>query len=188
MPAAPDLRAKGDRLERMLEELEAACDPGTYRRAAEVLRLVVELYGAGLARLVQIVQDRAPGALEDLAADELLASLLVVHGLHPRSLSARVEGALATVRPLLAAHGGDVELLGVDQDAGAVQLRLLGNCDGCPSSSVTLRAAVETAIREAAPEMVRLDVEQPSPSLPGVPVALSPKPVFTTCPTDRVTA
>jgi hypothetical protein len=81
-----------------------------------------------------------------------------------------------------------VELLGVDEDAGAVQLRLVGNCDGCPSSAVTLRAAVETAIREAAPEMVRLDVEQPSPPVPGVPIALSPKPVFTTCPADRATA
>jgi Fe-S cluster biogenesis protein NfuA len=188
MPAAPDLRATGDRLERMLEELEAACDAVTYERVAGVLRAVVDLYGAGLAQVMEIVSKRAPEVLEDFATDELLASLLVVHGLHPRSLSDRVEGALAGVRPLLAAHGGDVELLDVDEDAGAVQLRLLGNCDGCPSSAVTLRTAVETAIREVAPEMVLLDVEQPSPSVPGVPVALSPKPVFTACPADKASA
>ena len=51
-------------------------------------------------------------------------------------------------------HGGDVELLDVDEDAGAVHLRLLGSCDGCPSSAVTLQHAVERAIVEAAPEIV----------------------------------
>ena len=64
----------------------------------------------------------------------------------PSRSTPRVEGALATVRPLLAAHGGDVELLGIDDEAGAVQLRLLGSCDGCPSSAVTLQTAVEGAI------------------------------------------
>jgi Fe-S cluster biogenesis protein NfuA len=184
MAAAPDLRATGDRLERLLEELQAACDPGTYQRVTTVLGLVAELYGAGLAQVMQIVRERAPEVQEDLVADDLVASLLVVHGLHPQSLPARVEGALARVRPMLAAHGGDVELLGVDEGAGAVQVRLLGNCDGCPSSSVTLRAAVETAIREAAPEIDRFDVQQPSPPVPAVPVTIGHKPLFTDCPAD----
>ena len=56
-------------------------------------------------------------------------------------------------------HGGDVELLDIDADAGAVHLRLLGSCDGCPSSAVTLQLAVERAIVEAAPEIVRIDVD-----------------------------
>jgi Fe-S cluster biogenesis protein NfuA len=184
MTSPQDLRATGDRLERQLEDLEATCDPATYERVTGLLRLVVDLYGAGLSRVVQIVGARVPGVLEDLIADELVASLLVVHGLHPQSLSGRVQAALTRVRPLLAAHGGDVELLDVDEDAGAVRLRLLGNCDGCPSSSVTLRAAVETAITEAAPEIVRLDVDQPAPPGPGVPVAISTKPAFTACPPD----
>ena len=66
------------------------------------------------------------------------------------------------MRPFLGAHGGDVELLDIDADAGAVQLRLLGSCDGCPSSAVTLQMAVEQAIVEAAPEIVIIDVEEPS--------------------------
>jgi Fe-S cluster biogenesis protein NfuA len=183
--AAPqDLRATGDRIERMLEELQATSEPGTYQRAAEVLRLVVELYGAGLAKVVQIVRARAPEVLEALAADELVASLLVVHGLHPDSLAVRIESALARVRPLLAAHGGDVELLGVDEDGAAVRLKLLGNCDGCPSSQVTLRAAVETAIQEAAPEIVRFEVDQPASPGPAVPVSIGAKPAFTECPAE----
>ena len=101
--------------------------------------------------------------LADLAADELVAGLLIVHGLHPYGVEQRVEEALESVRPYLGSHGGDVELLEVSE-AGTVRLRLLGSCDGCPSSSVTLKLAVEGAIESAAPEVVSIEVETPSTS------------------------
>ena len=75
-------------------------------------------------------------------------------GLHPEALDDRVEAGPGPVRPFLGRHGGDVELLGVDEEAGAVRLRLLGSCDGCPSSAATLQGAVERAILEAAPEVM----------------------------------
>jgi Fe-S cluster biogenesis protein NfuA len=184
MPAPQNLRATGDRIEQMLEDLEATADPKTYDRASELLRLVADLYGAGLGRIVELAAARCPDLLDELAADELVASLLLVHGLHPESLARRVEGALAQVRPTLAAHAGDVELLGIDGSAGAVHIRLLGSCDGCPSSSVTLQLAVERAIVEAAPEVVRIDVDQPSQPQPGVPVALGTKPAYEVCPAE----
>ena len=68
--------------------------------------------------------------LAALAADELVANLLIVHGLHPYGVDLRVEQALESVRPYLGSHGGDVELLEVT-DAGVVRLRLLGSCNGC---------------------------------------------------------
>lgn len=184
MPAQQNLRATGDRIEQMLEELEATADPKTFDRASELLRMVAELYGAGLGRIVTLAAERDPPLLDELVADELVASLLLVHGLHPESLARRVEAALAQVRPTLAAHAGDVELLGIDEEAGAVQIRLLGSCDGCPSSSVTLQLAVERAIVEAAPEIVTIDVDQPSQPQPGVPVALGTKPVYDECPAE----
>ena len=71
-------------------------------------------------------------------------------------------------------HGGDVELLDIDEAVGAVHLRLLGSCDGCPSSAVTLQHAVERAIVEAAPEIVTIDVEEPNaPDAPGVTTAVA---------------
>jgi Fe-S cluster biogenesis protein NfuA len=183
--AAPsNLRATGDRIEQMLDELQATAEPRTFARAAELLRLVAELYGGGLARVVQLIEAHDPHLIDALVEDELVASLLVVHGLHPASVAQRVEGALAQVRPLLAAHAGDVELLGVDEEAGVVQLRLLGSCDGCPSSSVTLQLAVERAIVEAAPEIVRIDVDEPPRPVPSVPVALGTKPVYEECPAE----
>ena len=75
---------------------------------------------------------------------------------------ARMEMALESVRPFLHGHGGDVLLLELDAARGAVPLQLLGSCDGCPSSAVTLRTAVETAIEDAAPEIIVIDVEEPA--------------------------
>jgi Fe-S cluster biogenesis protein NfuA len=187
MATPQDLRTIGDRIERRLDELRGVTDPRVYDRAEELLRLVTELYGAGLARVVELVGDASPAALDRLVDDELVASLLVVHGLHPDDLPSRVEGALASVRPFLAQHGGDVALLDIDADAGAVLLQLLGSCDGCPSSAVTLQSAVERAIVEAAPEIVIIDVQQPEPQpQPPIPVALVPKPAYNACPTEMV--
>jgi Fe-S cluster biogenesis protein NfuA len=72
-------------------------------------------------------------------------------------------------------------LLDIDADAGAVRLRLLGSCDGCPSSTLTLQTAVERAIVEAAPEIVVIDLDQPASA---VPIALTSKPVYEECPAE----
>ena len=187
-PAPQNLRAVGDRIERLLDELRATAAPPTYDRAEELVRLVTELYGGGLARVVELVGAGAPDVLDQLLADELVSSLLLVHGLHPDGLGSRVEAALESVRPFLAQHGGDVELIDIDAVAGAVLLRLLGSCDGCPSSAVTLQHAVERAIQEAAPEIVTIDVEDPgelpAPGSAPVPVVLGRKPVYDSCPSE----
>lgn len=168
----------------MLDELRVAADPRSYQIAEELLRAVTDLYGAGLARVVDLVGDGTPEVMSRLVDDELVASLLIVHGVHPEHVTARVERALEGVRPFLAQHDGDVELLDIDADAGAVLLRLLGSCDGCPSSSVTLQHAVEQAIFEAAPEITTIDVEEPRAPSTSVPVAFGRKPVYQSCPSE----
>jgi Fe-S cluster biogenesis protein NfuA len=160
MPEPQNLRQSGERIEQALTELQESADARTVNLAEEVLRLVSDLYGAGMARVLEIVRARAPELVDELASDELIASLLLVQGLHPDSLDARVEAALESVRPFLARHGGDVELLAIDDRVGAVKLRLLGSCDGCPSSAATLRGAVEVAITEKAPEVTTIVVEE----------------------------
>jgi len=187
---AQNLRVVGDRIEQLLDDLYATAEPAACAVAQELLRLVTELYGGGLERVVTLAREEAPAFADRLLDDDLVASLLLVHGLHPESVTARVEAGLQSVRPLLATHDGDVELLDVDEDTGAVHLRLLGSCDGCPSSAVTLRDAVERAIVEAAPEITIIDVEQPAvdasaPAVTGTPVALGRKPAprFESCPT-----
>lgn len=191
MAEKKNLRAVGDRIEQLLDELRAAADPRLYGQAEEMLGLVTELYGGGLARIVEVVGESDPAVLDRLAHDELISSLLLVHGLHPDDLITRVTRALEGVRPMLASHGGDVELLDIDADAGAVHLNLLGSCHGCPSSTVTLRLAVESAIAEAAPEIIIIDVEQPTEEAPPagdpIPITLgTKKPVFEECPAELV--
>lgn len=161
MPPARNLREVGSRIELLLGELRSVADARVQEQAEEVVRLLVEVYGAGLERVVEIVasEETAGRALvERLAGDELVASLLVLHGLHPLDLETRVQQALEKVRPYLGSHAGGVELLGVDE-AGVVRLRLEGSCHGCPSSTVTVKLAIERAIEEAAPEVTRVEVE-----------------------------
>jgi Fe-S cluster biogenesis protein NfuA/nitrite reductase/ring-hydroxylating ferredoxin subunit len=158
-----DLRAVGERIETLLE---ASSTGGALQRqrAEELVGLVTDLYGNGLERVLAILH--ATGRLDDeavaaLAADDLVAGLLLVHGLHPYPIERRIEAALTKIRPYLGSHGGDVELIGVD-DLGVVRLRLLGSCDGCPSSAVTLQLAVEGAVEDAAPEITGIEVETPN--------------------------
>jgi hypothetical protein len=125
-------------------------------RAEELVRLVADLYGAGLERLLEIVHDA--GVLTDevaaaLAADELVSSLLLVHGLHPYDAGTRIAEALAGI--------GDVELLDVTED-GVVRLRMLGGGHGCGTSAETLRSTVEEMVEAAAPEITRIEIEEPA--------------------------
>jgi len=157
---ALDPASCGERIELLLEA-SAAAGPVARERAEELVRLVVELYGAGLERLMDLAYDA--GALSDelldaMAGDALVSSLLLVHGLHPYGVEERVERALEEVRPYLGSHGGDVRLVEVT-DEGVVHLEMLGSCDGCGSSAATLEDAVEGAIRTAAPEIQAIELD-----------------------------
>ncbi len=170
----PDLRATGERIEALLVA-SSAHGAMARERSEELVRQVADLYGAGLERLLEVLYDAGrldAEALEALAGDDLVASLLLVHGLHPYDVTTRVERALEGVRPYLGSHGGDVELLGVTDDM-SVQLRLLGSCDGCPSSSVTLKLAVEGAVEAAAPEVTAIEVESPTDAANGSVIPVS---------------
>jgi Fe-S cluster biogenesis protein NfuA len=163
------LSETGERIDSLLSALGTA-GPVAQQRGEDLVALVTNLYGAGLERLLEVLADAGrldATALDALAADELVSGLLLVHGLHPYDVTTRVAAALDSVRPYLGSHGGDVELLGIDQ-AGVVTLRLLGTCDSCPSSTVTLQLAVEGAIQAAAPEITAIEVEPTARSTPGL--------------------
>jgi Fe-S cluster biogenesis protein NfuA/nitrite reductase/ring-hydroxylating ferredoxin subunit len=167
MPAR-NTREIGDRVERLLADLSATADPAVAEKAEELARALVELYGAGLDRILTMLAERPEGEelIDSLAGDDFIASLLVLHGLHPVPVDVRVQEALDRVRPYLGSHAGGVEYLGIDHK-GVAQLALQGSCDGCPSSTVTVKLAIERAIEEAAPELAGIEVsgvvaEQPA--------------------------
>ena len=168
------------RMEALLEEIETLRDPAARSKAAEMVQVLLELYGEGLARMMDTIaegEDRER-AFDAFAGDELISHLLLLHGLHPLDVEDRVLGALDEVRPYLESHGGNVELLGVED--GVARLRLEGSCDGCPSSTVTLKLAIEEAVQKAAPDLEGIEAEgvaepEPAPNLVAGPT-LSRKP------------
>jgi Fe-S cluster biogenesis protein NfuA len=68
----------------------------------------------------------------------------------------KVEAAIAKVRPMLKADGGDVELVNVSED-GVVQVRLQGACRGCPMSQMTLKNGIERIIKQEVPGVKKVE-------------------------------
>jgi hypothetical protein len=121
----------------------------------------MSLYGAGLSRMLDVVRTEGggpPAVLDRLAADPLLASLLVLHDLHPHPLEFRVQRAVTELQPHLPALTR-VTLVAVERDSVrvAVERTAAGQTDG------TVRLAIERAIQEAAPEITAIHVEGASP-------------------------
>jgi Fe-S cluster biogenesis protein NfuA/nitrite reductase/ring-hydroxylating ferredoxin subunit len=163
-------------MEALLGEIETLSDPNARSKAAEVVGVLLELYGEGLARMMEVVAEgeERERTFDAFAEDELVSHLLLLHGLHPLDLETRVVRALEEVRPYLLSHGGNVELLGVEE--GVARLRMQGSCSGCPSSTVTLKLAIEEAIQKTAPDLQRIQAEG---------VAEEPRPTIIAGPTLR---
>jgi Fe-S cluster biogenesis protein NfuA len=149
-----------ERVQDLLGSLDEIADPVAQARVQELVGTVLELYGAGLERILGVIADAGEGAShirKALLDDGIVASLLLIHGLYPVPLEERIAEAVESVRPFLASHGGGVEILSVED--GVARLRLQGSCNGCPASASTLEHALKEAIDEAAPDLLALEVE-----------------------------
>jgi nitrite reductase/ring-hydroxylating ferredoxin subunit/Fe-S cluster biogenesis protein NfuA len=144
-----DFRAAVAELEALVQTLEREGD----ERALMLLQLVDAIHRPALARI-------AAGDLEN----PLARALLAMYDLAPVDEELDVEEALDEVRPYIQSHGGDVELLGVED--GVVHVRLSGACQGCAGSAMTLRRGIEAALREhyeGFRELVAHEVSGPQP-------------------------
>jgi Fe-S cluster biogenesis protein NfuA len=160
--AAPErstFRIRTERVEKLAAKLDQANDPETRAAALELVQSVVELHGAALQRLIDKCLEVSGGerVLDQVLQDDLVASMFLLHSLHPDDIETRVLRGLESVRPYLRSHGGDCELIGVRE--GVVRLRLHGSCGSCPSSSLTLKNAVEDALYQAAPDIKEIVAE-----------------------------
>jgi Fe-S cluster biogenesis protein NfuA/nitrite reductase/ring-hydroxylating ferredoxin subunit len=168
-----ELQKRLAHVDTLVGELERLPDLASRALVEELLSTVLDLHGEALSRMLGVLGPRGEPAtdqlLERMAADDVIRGVLLLHGLHPLDLRSRVEGALESVRPYMRSHGGGVELLDVIGDT--VRIRLEGHCKTCPSSTVTLKLAVEKAIYEAAPDVATIEVEEP----PGAPVQGPPQ-------------
>jgi Fe-S cluster biogenesis protein NfuA/nitrite reductase/ring-hydroxylating ferredoxin subunit len=157
------LQQQTNEIESLVAKLESLGDDEARATALALVRALTEFYGSGIERILEITAERAgTETIDHLCSDPLVSSLLLLHGLHPLDMATRVEQALERVRPYLGTHGGNVELAGID-DGGVVRLRMMGTCQGCPSSTRTMKLAIEDAIYEAAPEVAGIVAEGQEP-------------------------
>jgi Fe-S cluster biogenesis protein NfuA/nitrite reductase/ring-hydroxylating ferredoxin subunit len=152
-------------LDVLVAQLEADGDD----RALLALQLVDAIHRPALARIAQGDSDHP-----------LVHALLGMYGLEAVEPEILADEALDEVRPYIASHGGEVELLGVEN--GVVHVRLAGACVGCAGSAMTLRRGVEQALRDHLPgfrELVAEEgVDEVTATGPQLPMAPMRRPVF----------
>lgn len=152
LPAHDELSRLLDRLEELLAQAEAF-EPHVREQVFELLDGVDALHRLGITRLAAVLGDEGVERVRraDPAADWLLSA----YGVGVNDVEA-ASAALDTIRPYIHEHGGEVEVLGVEN--GVVRVKLTGACSGCTASSVTLREGVEEALRNGLPGFVATDV------------------------------
>jgi Fe-S cluster biogenesis protein NfuA/nitrite reductase/ring-hydroxylating ferredoxin subunit len=168
-----------ERVRDLTERVDELSDARARTLAQELVAAVIAMYGDGLRRIIDVISDsREAGAtiIDELSQDGAVASLLLIHDLYPVSLEERVVEALDTVRPYMESHGGNVELIGVED--GVAKLVLKGSCNGCAASRATLELAIKQALDEHAPDLIDLEVQgvtEPD-SLGGVSLPMAAEP------------
>lgn len=161
-PRAVDAVEAGQRVEELLDRLTAVGDREVGAAAEDLVRVLMDFYGAGLARIVDRLSapaDHATGSgpLAALLDDELVSSLLALHDLHPEDIDTRIARALDSVRD-------PVEVVAFDEETGVLRLRSSseagdgGGC-GCPSTGETARRSVEDALACFVPEVNQVEME-----------------------------
>ncbi len=154
--ARPDLDSLLAAIDRM-EAIVAAWDPLQRATAHAYREAIDDLNAQALRRLIATLRED-PAALQALKAaltDDVVYAVLRHHELVKPSLQERVEAALATVRPMLASHGGDVQLVRVVPPA-SIEVRFVGACESCPASATTFTLGVKKALEDSCPEIVEI--------------------------------
>ena len=144
----------------LVRDLDTIADPASRAAAKQLVQLLMDLHGAGLERMLELVfqsGDAGTGIIDDLGADPLVGSLLILYGIHPDDLETRIERKLTQIDSKLHKMGAEVKLLSL---AGA-DLRLGVRLEGhaCGSTSKSIRSLLEDAMYEAAPDMTSLTIE-----------------------------
>lgn len=155
-----EFRQRVQRIGDLVREIECIADPAVRASTTQLVQLIMEFHGTGLDRTMEVLAEAGePGMalIEKLGRDPLVSSLLVLYGLHPRSLEARVIDAVERLAPKLQRDGAVAEVLGIRD--GAVRIRVTPGEHACGSTSKALQSAVEDAIYEAAPDVTALSVE-----------------------------
>jgi Fe-S cluster biogenesis protein NfuA/nitrite reductase/ring-hydroxylating ferredoxin subunit len=163
---APDLDKAARRVDTAMERV-GLLDEASRRVADDLKAAVEEFHREGITRIVKALKGdpRGKELLFELVDDPVVYALFAMHGIVRADATTLAQRALEEVRPYLESHGGGVTL--VDVELPTVRVRLSGTCNGCSSSSTTLREVVERALVANVPgahEVVVVPTE-PEPTL-----------------------
>ena len=150
----PDFQKQLQSIEKLLARIEAAGDPAIRADVRELLQIVMDLHGAGIERMLELIRaagESGESLVLKLGRDDLAGSLLLLYGIHPLTLDARVTEALEDARQRLRSREGAVELLSMDD--GVVRLRLSTGKHSCGSTTQALKEIVEDAMYRLAPDV-----------------------------------
>jgi Fe-S cluster biogenesis protein NfuA len=141
-----------ERIAELADDLLGHHDQALAERVSELLDWIDVFHREGLGRLIEMIRSwRGEIFLEAVARDEICGAFLSAYDLgeapdvEAESREA-VEAALEEIRPYAHSHGGSIEVESIKD--GVVRLKMLGSCDGCPSSAATLSYGVEEALRK----------------------------------------
>ncbi len=144
------------RVEALIRQLERTSDPAVRASAKELMQAVMDLHGTAVNRMLEIIHecgDEGSRIIDSMGEDPLAGSLLILYGLHPQDLSARVDHAMEKLAPMFRKHGADVQLEGLQE--GVVRLRI----EGVHNATVgrALKTAIEEQIYALAPDVTRVE-------------------------------
>lgn len=176
--------------DRAVEDLASALDAATARLAEtdrlgrqvanELKDATDAVHRAALVHIVRALRadPRGKELLFDLVDDPSVRMALLLHGIIRPDPMTQARAALDSVRPQLQSHGGDVELVRIEE--GTVFVRLSGACNGCSMSAVTMRNGVEQALKDAVPGVTGVEVLPNEPGPAFIPLgAVTTKPAET---------
>lgn len=142
-------------IEAVIRQIEAAADPNVRTAARDLMQLVMDLHGASLERILEILRstgESGESIIDKLGRDDMVSSLLVLYGLHPLAIEQRVSQAIENANRQIRSRNATVELLGMED--GAVRLHLKANGHG-----PAMKEIVEAAIWQAAPDITSLVID-----------------------------
>lgn len=168
----PEIVGFEQRAKAVDEALEAVYElDAAPKKAAIALKDSVELFHReALVHMVKTLKNDENGKalLFELVDDPAVRAVLALHGIIRADPMTRAKIALEDVRPYLQSHGGDVDLVKIED--GAAFVRLQGSCNGCSMSAVTLREGVEKALVEGVAEIDRIEVLEDEPTAAFIPL------------------
>jgi hypothetical protein len=146
------------RIEELITALDAIRDPAAREPARALLEVVLDLHAVALARMTARIASSDPGLLQDLAEDEVIRGVLLLHGVHPDSVEVRVERAVESLRPRFALLGLGLKLVKSNARLARVRVRWIA-APPARLDAAALQEEIEAAIIEAAPDLETLDIE-----------------------------